>query len=90
MARVGKGGTVMTQTRTIVVICIAVIMTILAMQNITPVQMQFLLWQFSLPLVLVIGLFLVLGFIVGYGFKTIIMFRKSGDRDEEPGDEEVR
>ncbi len=80
----------MTQTRTIIVICIAVIITILAMQNITPVQMQFLLWQFSLPLVLVIGLALVLGFIVGYGFKAIITFRKSGERDEETGDEEIR
>lgn len=85
-----EGGTVMRQARTIIVICIAVIITILAMQNITPVELQFLFWKFSLPVVLVIGITLVLGFIIGYVFKTIVLFHKSGGRDDEAGDDEIR
>lgn len=80
----------MPQIRTIVVICIAVFFTILAMQNITPVEIQFLFWKFSLPLVLVIGITFVIAVIVGYGFRTIVMLHKSGDRDEEIGDDEIR
>ena len=80
----------MMQARTIVVIVSAVVVTILAMQNITPVEIRFLFWNFSLPVVLVIGISLVLGFIIGFVLRAILVFSKSRDLDDDSENDEKR
>ncbi|TFH42735.1 MAG: LapA family protein [Chrysiogenales bacterium] len=72
------------QVRTIAVISIAIIITILAMQNLTPIEVRVFFWQTSFPLVFVILITLILGFIAGYVVKSLLgVKRRMNEKNDD-------
>jgi len=49
---------------------------IFAIQNFTTVEIQFLLWSFSLPRALMILILLGIGFVIGLLFYSLVLHRR--------------
>ena len=56
------------------VLIIAVL--IFAIQNVAAVEIQFLLWSFSIPRALLIVILLGIGFIIGLLFYSLVLHRR--------------
>ena len=78
----------MTNTRTIALISLAAFVMLLSLQNLQAVIVNFLFWDMSLPLIVLIFIVLLAGFVAGYLF-SVIQEKKSrrGHRsDIEPAE----
>jgi uncharacterized integral membrane protein len=53
------------------ILAVAALILIIMLQNLDSVYIQILFWYFSLPLILLILLATVVGFIIGYFFSSI-------------------
>ena len=59
---------------TSLILIIAVL--IFAIQNVAAVEIQFLLWSFSIPRALLIVILLGIGFIIGLLFYSLVLHRR--------------
>lgn len=69
----------MSNTRTIALISLAAFAILLSLQNLQPAIVNFLFWDMSLPLIVLIFIVLMTGFVAGYLF-SLVQGRK-GRRD---------
>jgi uncharacterized integral membrane protein len=60
----------------VIIIAAAVIVTIISMANIQPVTLKMLIFDFEMPLIILIFMLLIIGFGAGYLVKGIIDYRK--------------
>ena len=62
--------------KTIISLFLIITVLIFSIQNIAAVEIQFLLWSFSIPRALLIAILLGIGFIIGMLFYSIAFRRK--------------
>jgi putative membrane protein len=60
----------------IISLLLIIAVLIFSIQNIASVEIQFLLWSFSIPRALLIVILLGIGFIIGMMFYSIVFRRK--------------
>ena len=66
----------MRSIKTIISLLLIIAVLIFSIQNIAAVEIQFLLWSFSVPRALLIAILLTTGFIIGMLFYSIAFRRK--------------
>jgi uncharacterized integral membrane protein len=69
--------------KTIILIALAVLITILTIQNVQEVEVNILFWNLSSPLIAVIFIMLAAGFLVGYLVKSIGKKSQKGQLPQE-------
>ena len=62
--------------KSIISLLLIIAVLIFSIQNIAAVEIQFLLWSFSIPRALLIVILLGIGFIIGMLFYSIVFRRK--------------
>lgn len=62
--------------KTIVVIVLVVLLTILSMQNTQPVVIKVLFWEPTVPLIILIFIAIGIGFIAGYIISSVLQVVK--------------
>ena len=66
----------MQSIKTIISLLLIIAVLIFSIQNIAAVQIQFLVWSFSIPRALLIAILLGIGFIIGMLFYSIVFRRR--------------
>ncbi len=56
----------MNNPRTIIITVAALIAAIIALQNLQPATIRFLFWDFSLPLIVLVFIILLAGYVIGH------------------------
>ena len=74
--KIPKGENILKKTSNIIITVIAVIITIIAMANLQPVTIKLLFFTLDIPLIFLIFLLLLIGFLAGYILKGVIDYRK--------------
>tara|TARA_R110002096_G_C14308923_1_gene699258 strand:+ start:207 stop:419 length:213 start_codon:yes stop_codon:yes gene_type:complete len=70
----------MKKFKTIIMLLLIIAVLIFAIQNVAAVEIQFLLWSFSIPRALMILLLLGTGFVIGLLVASLLRFRQSAKR----------
>ena len=66
----------MRSLRSIFSLLLVIAVLIFAIQNVAAVEIQFLLWSFSIPRALLIVILLGIGFIIGLLFYSLLLHRR--------------
>ena len=66
----------MQSLKSIISLLLIITVLIFAIQNFAAVEIQFLLWNFSLPRALMIVILLGIGFIIGLLFYSLVLHRR--------------
>ncbi len=65
----------------IIISVLALIMVIVVIQNVTPIEIHFLFWTFTMSRYLVLFLLFTIGFITGWLLRSQLLFRKHGGNE---------
>jgi len=74
--KIPKGEKVFKKISNITITVIAVVITIIAMANLQPVTIKLLFFTLDIPLIILILILLITGFLAGYILKGVIDYRK--------------
>lgn len=66
----------MRSLKSILSLLLIIAVLIFAIQNIAAVEIQFLLWSFSMPRALMIAVLLGIGFVIGLLFYSLVSHRR--------------
>ena len=62
--------------KSIISLLLVIVVLIFTIQNIAAVEIQFLLWHFSIPRAMLIVILLGIGFVIGMLFHSIVFHRR--------------
>ena len=69
----------------IISLLLVIVVLIFSIQNIEAVEIQFLLWQFSIPRAMLIVILLGIGFVIGMLFHSLVFHRRRSGRNRGAG-----
>jgi lipopolysaccharide assembly protein A len=66
----------MRSIKSIISLILIIAVLIFSIQNVAPVEIQFLLWSFSIPRAMLIVILLGIGFVIGLLFNSLVFHRR--------------
>ena len=66
----------MQSIKSIISLLLVIVVLIFSIQNIAAVEIQFLLWHFSIPRAMLIVILLGVGFVIGMLFHSLVFHRR--------------